>query len=285
MADSLSTLGNTLVHHGPHNDRIYVMHLDPDDMPGLVDDLAALARQHEYGKIVAKVPAPLRAPFLEAGYAEEARIPGLVQGREDIHFLCRYLDTARADEPRPDVLAANLALALAKQASGEPPREPSWDDAVVMPATEEDVEAMSQVYREVFPTYPFPIHDPGYLEQCMQEDVAFFKVERHESILALASAEMTPADANAEMTDFATLPPLRGKGAAQGLLTAMEDDMDARGMATLFTIARAYSAGMNVTFAKAGYEYGGTLTANTNIGGSIESMNVWYKRLGEPSRD
>jgi beta-lysine N6-acetyltransferase len=37
---------------------------------------------------------------------------------------------------------------------------------------------------------------------------------------------------------------------------------------------------MNVTFSRAGYTFTGTLINNTNIGGSIESMNVWYKRLG-----
>jgi len=51
-------------------------------------------------------------------------------------------------------------------------------------------------------------------------------------------------------------------------------------MQRAYTIARALSAGMNVTFARAGYDYGGTLTNNTNICGQIESMNVWYKPLG-----
>jgi hypothetical protein len=36
---------------------------------------------------------------------------------------------------------------------------------------------------------------------------------------------------------------------------------------------------MNITFAKAGYAYGGRLHNNTNIAGNIESMNVWYKSL------
>jgi hypothetical protein len=36
---------------------------------------------------------------------------------------------------------------------------------------------------------------------------------------------------------------------------------------------------MNITFAKNGYEYAGTLKNNTNISGNIESMNVWYKHL------
>jgi hypothetical protein len=49
-------------------------------------------------------------------------------------------------------------------------------------------------------------------------------------------------------------------------------------MKTLYTIARSHSAGMNITFAKKGYLFGGTLINNTDISGKIESMNVWYKK-------
>ncbi|HOM70936.1 MAG TPA: putative beta-lysine N-acetyltransferase, partial [Armatimonadota bacterium] len=50
-------------------------------------------------------------------------------------------------------------------------------------------------------------------------------------------------------------------------------------MKTAYTIARSLSYGMNITFAKQGYQYAGTLTNNTNICGHMESMNVWYKHL------
>jgi len=36
---------------------------------------------------------------------------------------------------------------------------------------------------------------------------------------------------------------------------------------------------MNITFAKQGYQYAGCLVNNSNICGSIESMNVWYRQL------
>ena len=55
--------------------------------------------------------------------------------------------------------------------------------------------------------------------------------------------------------------------------------MKLKGIKTAYTIARAKSAGMNITFSKAGYKFGGRLKNNTNIFGNIESMNVWYKHL------
>ena len=113
----------------------------------------------------------------------------------------------------------------------------------------------------------------------MDSHIQYFYVADDEKIIAVSSAEMDASAENVEMTDFATLPDYRGKGLAQWLLGYMEEQMARRGIRTAYTIARALSAGMNVTFARGGYEYGGTLTNNTNICGAIESMNVWYKSL------
>ena len=98
-------------------------------------------------------------------------------------------------------------------------------------------------------------------------------------MVAASSSEMDVDGRNTEMTDFATLPEARGQGLAQHLLQIMERAMRKTGIQTAYTIARALSPGMNITFAKAGYRFGGTLINNTQISGQIESMNVWYKAL------
>jgi hypothetical protein len=46
-----------------------------------------------------------------------------------------------------------------------------------------------------------------------------------------------------------------------------------------YTIARAIFRPINAVFAGAGYQFGGLLKNNTNISGSMESMNVWYRKL------
>ena len=102
--------------------------------------------------------------------------------------------------------------------------------------------------------------------------------------MALSSAEMDADARNAEMTDFATLPDYRGRGLATLLLEAMEAAMHDREMATAYTIARAPSFGMNITFARMGYRFAGRLINNTNIAGRFEDMNVWYKHLAERER-
>jgi putative beta-lysine N-acetyltransferase len=81
------------------------------------------------------------------------------------------------------------------------------------------------------------------------------------------------------MTGFATLPDYRGHGFAGYLLRRMEGEIRSLGVRTAFAIARARSCPANITFARAGYTYAGTLADSVNICGSLEDMNVWYRPL------
>lgn len=143
---------------------------------------------------------------------------------------------------------------------------------------------MAEIYSIVFPTYPFAIYDPCYLIETMETNVQYFGVEVFGNLIALSSAEMDGEAQNVEMTDFATLPDWRGYGLAIHLLRTMENAVYHQETKMAYTIARATSSGMNLTFAGSGYRYGGRLINNTNISGQIESMNVWYKdlRLRQP---
>ncbi len=277
MYDRIDRLDSTVFQHGASNDRVYVLSTVAEDLPQLLPYLENLATKRRYGKVIAKCAAPSVPALEQWGARIEARINDYYGEGVDACFAARYFDEQRADERRPDEVAENLAIARAKASEGPGHRTADWDPVAV--AALQDVEPMSHVYQKVFPSYPFPIFDPAYLEQAMQNDVVFFKLTRDGAIGALASAEMDVENGAVEMTDFATLPEFRGQGAAQELLQAMEAAMTERGLRTTFTIARAYSAGMNVTFAKCGYEYGGTLVNNTNIAGNIESMNIWWKPL------
>ncbi len=277
MFDATEKLGGSLVQHGPYNQRAYLMKLEPADLPRLVGELTALCTEKRYSKCFAKIPASFRGPFDVAGYREEARVPGMIAGRDDALFLGLYFDAERAEEKAPGQVAEVLRIAREK-ADGAPPA----DGPPIEETTSQDAAEMAEVYREVFASYPFPIHEPTYLVETMASHVRYFCVRDRGRIVALSSAEMDRSSACVEMTDFATLPAARGRGLAVHLLAHMEQAMRARGdMKTAYTIARSRSAGMNVTFARAGYQFAGTLVNNTNISGAIESMNVWYKQLGE----
>ncbi|MFA6785079.1 MAG: GNAT family N-acetyltransferase, partial [Sphaerochaeta sp.] len=127
----------------------------------------------------------------------------------------------------------------------------------------------------------FPIDNPSFIRASLSKDTLFAGLEKQGELIALASSECDFSEGHlyAEMTDFATLPSFRKNGYASKLLGFLEEQAKLRGIKTSYTIARAISKGMNITFRKAGYVYGGRLKNNTDISGNIESMNVWYKSL------
>ena len=277
MNDRIETFGQSTIQHGKHSDRVYLMKLGQDDLPELLSRLEELANQKGYSKIFAKVPDDRLDHFRRQGYRPEARVPRFYRGNRAAHFLGKYLCPQRREEPRPQRVAEVLELARAKAPLPEAPTLAEgyrW-----RPLDPGDAQAMVAVYRRVFASYPFPIHNPAYLEETMADNVRYHGIFRDQQLVAIASAELDKSGGNGEMTDFATLPDERGKGLANYLLTRLEEAAAHEGIVTAYTIARAYSFGMNITFAKLGYDFGGTLTRNTQISGDLESMNVWYKPL------
>lgn len=277
MTDEIITIGNSSIQHGKHSNRAYLMNLAPGDLPTVMSYLDDLARTEGYTKIFAKVPAKAKKDFMANSYLSEATIPGFYQGERDVCFMGKYFDSERKEEQNPDLVQAALDAAQGKEPLLEvPPLEAPLQCRL---ARTEDAEAMAQLYRQVFATYPFPIHDPGYLQETMASHVDYFGIWNGDELIALASAEKDLSGENAEMTDFATDPAFRSRGLANYLLARLEESAGRQGIRTAFTIARAYSYGMNITFAKSSYTYSGTLTHNTQISGKLESMNVWYKDL------
>jgi putative beta-lysine N-acetyltransferase len=274
--DVITQLGGATIQHGPRNRRIYVMKLGRADPAALTRKLEALAEREGYTKVFAKVPARHRQTFARAGYEVEAEVPGYYPDDGGL-FLGRYLEPDRAIDPHADETARNLAIAHSKVGAPLPDLPAS---VTLRPATPADADAMAEVYREVFPSYPFPIDDPAYLRDTMATHVRYMLAHDDGALVAIASAEQDLAAGAAEMTDFATLPSQRGRGLAGHLLRALEARARDWGIRLAYTIARAYSVGMNVTFARLGYTFAGTLTNNTDIFGAIESMNVWYHPFG-----
>lgn len=284
--DVVETFHGATIQHGSFNRRIYLMNIGDANPDSLIKAMKDLCIRMDYTKIFAKVPVEYKRIFTGAGFRVEAEVPQFYNGFQTAVFLGFYLDPERK---KTDSKALNRILDLARSkapntdagnAGGAPAgSRPLPDDAVMRECTAGDVDAMAAIYRTVFPTYPFPIHSPDYLKQTMQSHIRYFGIERGGFLVALSSAEMDPVSQNVEMTDFATLPEQRGHGYAVHLLKRMETAMRSSHFRLAYTIARACSPGMNITFSRLGYAYGGRLINNTQISGRIESMNVWYKTL------
>lgn len=281
MKDAVENLLGSTVHHGSLNDRAYLIHLDADDVPAIIPALEDLAAARGYSKILARIPAGLRGRFESAGYAMEAAIADYFRDGQDLYFAARYLDRRRSEELRP-VQVEKISTVM-ERCAPEPAAVDADLLATVTPCRGIDVAEASDVFRQVFDSYPFPIADPDYLAHAMHTHSRYFCVRKRGRIVALAGGEIDAKNRCVEMTDFAVLPSWRGRRLAVRLLARLELEMARAGMRVAFTISRIFSPGMNITFKKRGYAFGGTLTNNTHIAGRIESMWVWYKTLAPES--
>lgn len=277
MNDTIEVIGKSLVQHGKNSDRVYLMKLCREDYPGIINDIYNLACANNYSKIFIKVPKWAQEGFELAGYMVESCIPCFYNGQQDGLFMAMFLDTLRKEKSNSTLIEEIISITKnisPLQAAPKLHQNYHFTDLGL-----KDVEDISQIYKRVFKTYPFPIHNPAYIKETMNNNVMYFGVHHEDQLIAVSSSEMDTKAQNVEMTDFATLPEHRSQGLASSLLYEMENAMRERDMITAYTIARAVSHGMNITFAKHNYTYSGTLINNTDISGEIESMNVWYKAL------
>ena len=276
MTDTVIKLGESVIQHGKENDRVYLMKLSMNDMPQIIVRINELAADFGYTKIFAKIQDCAFDAFKNDGYIEEAYIPNFFSGLAGCHFMGKFLSERRKQDMEAAISQKVLKAALNKIVEKPPALPAAFSARKVVPG---DAEEMAALYRKVFKTYPFPIDDKNYIQRTMADHVVYFGVWHYNVLVALSSCELSIGQSNAEMTDFAVLPSCRGKKLALHLLGMMEDELRTLTIHTAYTIARANSFGMNTTFSKAGYAYAGKLINNTNIGGHIESMNVWYKPI------
>lgn len=275
--DKIENYKGSIIQHGHYNDRIYLIQLTSLSSEEFPYELINFAKTNGYSKIFAKVPEIAAKTFFIAGFLEEARIPAFFSGKETAVFMGFYLNAERIKESDIEKIENILKVAFGRKTADKVPC--SENQFILRKCNKTDISAMAKIYKEVFLSYPFPIHNPDYLLKTMQSHIDYFGIEIDGRLVAVSSAEIDKEAANVEMTDFATLSEWRGKNFGQQLLARMENEMKKKDIKTAYTIARAMSPGINVTFSKAGYQFGGRLKNNTNISGKIESMNIWYKSL------
>jgi putative beta-lysine N-acetyltransferase len=277
MIDQIANIEDGLIHHGKQNNRVYVMKAPREDPQSFITKIEDLAAENEYEKIIAKVPDGIKEEFIQSGYDEEAQVPDFYLGEEDCFFVSKYMCLERKKVSDKKVIEQVLQAAYKNK--GPLYMSGLKNSFVCRKAEKRDITAMAALYKKVFITYPFPIHEEAYIESTMDDHVIYFGVWHQDILIALSSSEVDWKSKNAEMTDFAVDPDYRGRNISSWLLQVMEQEMKKYDIRLAYTIARAVSYGMNCTFSKNGYDFAGTLYNNTHIASDIESMNVWYKKL------
>lgn len=277
MLDQITTIADGLIHHGKQNNRVYVMKAPKLNHKKFIAKIEDLASENDYEKIIAKVPEGIKEEFINNGYNEEAQVPNFYLGKEACSFVSKYMCLGRRKVRDKEII--EKVLKAAHKIKGSLFKTNLKDTFICRKAEKKDIGDMVSLYKKVFITYPFPIHQEDYIASTMEEDVIYFGVWRNNELVALSSSEIDWKNKNAEMTDFAVDPNYRGRNISSRLLQVMEGEMKKHHILTAYTIARAVSYGMNCTFSKNGYDFAGTLFNNTHISSDIESMNVWYKAL------
>ena len=237
-----------------------------------------MADEAGYTKIVAKVPDWACMMFASHGYQTEGSIPGFYNGEGAVHFMSRFVSDDRGilDQDLSHLIDTNISIANAKK--DDKKNIVLAEDFSICRLNEEDIDSLVTLYESVFKVYPFPIFDSGYIKSTMNDYIQYFGAFKEGVLYAASSAEIDYDAQNAEMTDFARHPQSgAGLNLSYLLLRYMEEALEAQNIKTYYTIARAYSIGMNTTFSRMNYTLAGTLINNTLISDGIESMNVWYK--------
>ncbi|MCK4269924.1 MAG: hypothetical protein KAW93_05535, partial [Methanogenium sp.] len=152
------------------------MHLEPKDLPGIITELDRMAGEHGYSKIFVKIPVTHSRQFLEAGYTEEAQVKGMFHGTEDGVLLARYPDPKRRRIADQDLDLIRNVLGKAQERAGERCAVTLPTPLLCRECGPDDAEALADLYRAVFATYPFPITDPGYLRSTMESHIRYWAV-------------------------------------------------------------------------------------------------------------
>lgn len=278
MFDKVEKINTAVIQHGKANDRVYVINIGEESVESLIEQIEKLAAEHSYSKLFCKVPEKAVKYFIQNDYKQEAYIPCFYHGKEKVNFMAKFTDPSRGILTSAEKESINSIINISNSKKGTFTSQSS-SKFYFRILHKSDIPDLIKVYKKVFASYPFPIYQEDYILKTMEENIVYFGAFINEKLVSASSAEMDVLSQNVEMTDFATLPDYRGNGLAVILLNKMEKEMHNRNMKTAYTIARAQSAGMNITFAKINYTYTGTLVHNTNISGSIENMNIWYKKL------
>ncbi|MDD4802761.1 MAG: putative beta-lysine N-acetyltransferase [Syntrophomonas sp.] len=265
----------------PYNKRItvYEFNLTQDNAAvEMVNAIVKMALENDLDKIWLKSESQYWNDFSKAGMYMEAFIPGYYKGEEKTLIFALYLSRQRQTPSCPKSLAlldkmnSNVKYTKVKRELPE--------GITIRWGSKDHCFALASLYSKVFTTYPFPVFDPGYLKNTMNENNTYYITAWHKKeLIAASSAEINRELQNAEITDFATLSQWRGRGLASFLLAEMENRLLAEGFRCLYTIARSSSTGMNSVFFSADYNYYGVLINNCNIGIGFEDMNVWAKLL------
>ena len=256
-----------------YSDRIRCDHPDTRAGQALGEALLQAAVSRGRGRVVVLCDSALSQELHAAELTLEATMPGFYRGERDCAVMGAAPDEARSRLANPQEVEEVDRLV---QRDWKPKDRPDVD---TRRATPDDAPEIARLIAATFEHYPTPSGVPGYIAGHIEAGVPFRTVWEDGEVVACASADLVRQARTAELTDCATRPDQRGRGLMQAILLDLMDDLREMGYPTAFTLARANTPGMNIAFSRLGFIFRGCQIQSCRIGGGIEDMNVWSRRL------
>lgn len=278
MFEKIETIDGALVYHGNMHNRIYFTEAKEADLGTLLPKMKELAKTKKYEKILSKASEGSMNVLTSNGYTVEAKIPGLYNGTIDGYFLADYVSQRRHenDEKTRKTIESVKVIALAanKQDSDSHFELPAKTE--VKKLNTANFDQLEELHRKAYKYHPHQIKDKDHFNLLATLEHEFYGLFENGELLVSAIVAIHEEEANIEIVDFTTHPDYRGQNLSYFLVQHMKEQMKSYRCKTMYTMVRATSYGLNITFSKHGFQLAGTLTNNCVVRDTLESMNVWY---------
>ncbi|MEW6982633.1 hypothetical protein AAD001_08260 [Colwelliaceae bacterium 6471] len=244
------------------------------DEIGLVDLSSFVCQIKKYAgeKGIAKISVRVREAsaiyFFQHGFMVEASIMAYY-GLQDAFYVVYYLDKSYREDiqskPQDEIL--DKAFSRTKEESNQTTKKHA--QIVVSPTKSKRViDANKQV---VF---------TGREHTNNRHDIKTkFFAQINNNIVATADANYSKEAHVVEFSNFIASLEVDISSIIKCLLSEMQSYYASLGAQTAFTIVSANSLAINTICVENGFEYGGRLTNESIINGSLASLNTWFKRI------
>ncbi len=283
MFEKIETIDGALVYHGNMHNRIYFTEADNVDLGILVPKMKALAKQKKYEKILSRAPESSRGVLQSNGFMVEAKIPGLYNGTIDGYFLADYVKKERNinDEKSRKTIASVKTIALA---ANKPQTDSHFDvplNTEIKRLTSADFPMLEDLHKMAYKYHPNQIKDVAHFSMLNELNHQFYGLFENGELLVSAILDVHETESNIEIVDFVTHPDYRGQNLSYFLVQDIKEQMKTSGCKTIYSMVRATSYGLNITYSKHSFILAGTLTNNCVVRNTMESMNIWYFKGNE----
>ena len=259
----------------PYNRRFKLMGWTAEDV-GVVGLRTVCERAGEATKGIAYSRQPSKSAFEALGFNYEAVIEGYFADGSDAHLFSCFFD-ARRGRLNPNERAHEI---LREAMSKKIERAEVPVSMTSRRASPSDAAALHGFLAARFDDYPTPISKDFLADEMGHERTLFRVCMLDGDIVACCSAEIDHDNGNAEISDCATRPDVRGKGIVSALICEVERDIASQyKVSHAYSLARAGEAGMNCALAKCGYRFTGRLVNNCRMPNGWESIHVWCRSL------